>query len=753
MAEENNEMRAGGSGLVQVKTAVGTLEAQERERNAHLAPKKFEKSTLAGYVLAVFNENKDHRMSSGVEEDLLDNLRRRVGEYSPTKLGEIKRQNGSAIFAEITGVKCRNAESWLSDVFSPDDEKSWSLNATPVPEIPAEAEAQVAQVAQAFAVQEASKAMQSGQQVSQQQVQQIQAESQKLLARVLKEKLQAETDKRVRNMERKMYDQLLEGEWDKVLDSFLFDLTTFPAAIMKGPIVRMRKTRKWEISEDGTSELVIGREPRPVFERVSPFDFFPSPLAKDGTGPGAMVERLWLTRSALEDMKEFPGYSKTTIERLLKDAATLGTELIMDSVETERRDLERRGEDMDASSNRDSVQGLEFHGNVPGSLLIEHGIKEDNNGKSIRLGKEYSAEVILVANEVIYVSLNPDKLDRHPYSSTSWSKMAGAFWGEGVPQLLKPVQDVCNASLRALVNNMGFASGPQCSVTDIDRIPLNEELSDIYPFKVWQWTNERNMTADPIKFFMIPSNANELYSVYENFKKQADDDSGIPAYSYGNERTAGAGRTASGLSMLMTGASRGIKKVIRNVHRDVIRQSLERLYDWNMQFDDDPSIKGDADIVAVGAVAVLTREQASSRRLELLNMASNPTDMQLFGLKNRANLWRQTLDTLEFDGSSMLLTDEEIEELEKTNQDQAQQVAQAQSEAAQAEAEETKADIEVKLGELKVKQQKADQDYEIELAKLEQAEAEADSAEIQAVADREIAAKDKKDSAKKEKKK
>ena len=742
MADGMNEMRAGGSGLVQVKTAAGALEAQDREKAAHIAPKKFEKSTLAGYVLAVYNENKDHRTSSGVDEDLLDNLRRRVGEYSPLKLAEIQKQNGSAIFGEITGVKCRNAEAWLSDVFSPDDEKSWSLNATPVPELPAEAEAQVAQVAQAFAIKKVEEASQGGQPVSREQGMQLMQETQKLVQAFVLDKLKSETAKRVRNMERLMYDQLLEGEWDKVLDAFLFDVTTFPAAIMKGPIIRMRKTRKWQILEDGTSELIVGREPRPVFERVSPFDFFPSPLAKDASGPGAMIERLWLTRSALEDMADFPGYSKKTIKRLLKDATTLGTELTLDSVESERRDLERRGEDIEANNNRDSIQGLEFHGNVPGSLLIEHGIKQDNDDKSIRLGKEYSVEIILVANEVIFVSLNPDKLDRHPYSSTCWSKMAGAFWGEGVPQLLGPVQDVCNASLRALVNNMGFSSGPQCSITDIDRIPLNEELTDVYPFKIWQWTNERNMTADPIKFFMIPSNANELYSVYENFKKQADDDSGIPAYAYGNERTAGAGRTASGLSMLMTGASRGIKKVIRNIHRDVIRNSLERLYDWNMVYSDDPGVKGDADIVAVGAVAVLTREQASSRRMELLNLTKDPIDLELFGLKNRAALWRQTLDTLEFDGASLLLTDDEIEELEKTRAEQARQVAEAQQGAFKAEQEETQVDMQTKIGELKVKQQKADQDYEVELKKLEQAEAEADSAEIRAIADREIAAKE-----------
>jgi hypothetical protein len=143
----------------------------------------------------------------------------------------------------------------------------------------------------------------------------------------------------------------------------------------------------------------------------------------------------------------------------------------------------------------------------------------------------------------------------------------------------------------------------------------------------------------------------------------------------------------------------------------VVRQCLIRLYDWNMQFLDDPEIKGDADIVAVGAVAVLSREQASTRRIELLTMANNPTDTAIFGRKNRAELWRQTLDTLEFDGDRYILTDDEIDELEKKerqaleNQQKAQQaVAEAQAQAAQQE--------------IQIKKQIADQNYEIEQLKL-----------------------------------
>lgn len=713
--DPTQEMKAGNNGLVQVKTAAGVLAERQRESDKALKPAALKESTLASYVLDIYNENRDYRISSGVEERLLDNLRRRLGEYAPEKLQKIAAQGGSDIFAEITGVKCRNAESWLSDVFSPDDEKSWSLQPTPLPELPKEAEAEIAALAMQFAQQKVAEAQQAGQQTAPDAVNTLGVNAKPVIEKFLKDKLRKKTEQRVKRMERTMYDQLMETGWDDTMDQFIFDLTTFPTAVLKGPIIQMRKTRRWEIQANGISTLIVERTPVPVFNRISPFDCYPSPLAEGAEGPGPFVERLHLTRSSLEDMKEYEGYDADAIDRILEDGrATALSPAVTETIDTDRGNIESapKGVVEDAPKGADEIIGLELHGFVPGKLLREHKILKDNDGKPLRDTKQYAAEVVLVGKELVYVSLNADKLDRHPYSATSWSKVAGSFWGESIPQLLAPVQDVCNAALRALVNNMGFSSGPQVAVTDIDRVPVNEDLTDVYPFKLWQFSNESKMTSDPIKFFAIPSNANELYTIYENFKKQADDDSGVPAYAYGNERAAGAGRTASGLSMLMTGASRGIKKVIRNAHRDVVRQCLIRLYDWNMQFLDDPEIKGDADIIAVGAVAVLSREQASTRRIELLTMANNPTDMALFGRKNRAELWRQTLDTLEFDGDRYILTDDEIDELEKKEN----QAIQAQQNAAQAVAE---AEAQAAQQEIQIKKQIADQTYEIEQLKLQ----------------------------------
>ena len=181
-----DEMQVGEHGLVSIKSAAGVLASEARERQAALPPAKVRDSDLASYVTAVFNENQDHKRSEGIEDDLLDNLRRRLGEYSPQKLKAIQEQGGSTIFAEITGVKCRNAEAWLSDVFSPDDEKAWSLAATPSPELPADATQQVQQAAEQFAVKKTQESLQAGQPVQPEQLEMLATKVQPILETLIK---------------------------------------------------------------------------------------------------------------------------------------------------------------------------------------------------------------------------------------------------------------------------------------------------------------------------------------------------------------------------------------------------------------------------------------------------------------------------------------------------------------------------------------------------------------------------------------
>jgi hypothetical protein len=222
---------------------------------------------------------------------------------------------------------------------------------------------------------------------------------------------------------------------------------------------------------------------------------------------------------------------------------------------------------------------------------------------------------------------------------------------------------------------MSLASGPQV-VYNIDRLPEGENITQLYPWKVWQVTADPlGANQTPVSFYQPSSQANELMMVYERFAVLADEYTGIPRYMTGGAPAGGAGRTASGMSMLMTNAGKSIKQVISNIDEHVIKPCIDRLYYYNMRYSDDPDLKGDVDIVARGASSIMEKETAQQRRNEFLGLALNsPAAQQVVGMEGIAELLRQTAMTLDMNVDKIVPT----AEIMKAKVLEAQQIQQAQ---------------------------------------------------------------------------
>ena len=241
------------------------------------------------------------------------------------------------------------------------------------------------------------------------------------------------------------------------------------------------------------------------------------------------------------------------------------------------------------------------------------------------------------------------------------------------------IQSMCNASARSLVNNMGIGSGPQVEVI-VDRLPDGEEVTQMYPWKIWQTTSDKTGGGQPgVRFFQPDIKAAELMGVYNQFAKQADEITGIPNYIYGSGAGAsGAGRTASGLSMLMDNAAKGIKNAIGNIDR-VVTMVVERFYVHNMMYNPDPYIKGDFRVVPKGALGMIAREQIQIRRNEFLAATNNPVDLQIVGPDGRAYLLREAAKALQMDTDKIVPPPETLKfKREKVEAAMAAQQNQAQ---------------------------------------------------------------------------
>lgn len=132
--------------------------------------------------------------------------------------------------------------------------------------------------------------------------------------------------------------------------------------------------------------------------------------------------------------------------------------------------------------------------------------------------------------------------------------------------------------------------------------------------------------------------------------------------------------TATGLSMLMNSAAKGIRRAISNIDSNIIRPSIYQAFVHVMLHDDDTSLKGDCKIVPRGAASLLIKEQNLVRLQTFLNQTSNPIDMSIIGMKGRAGLLREIGKLMDLPIEGIIPSDEDVAIMEQQQQMQQQQM-------------------------------------------------------------------------------
>lgn len=601
-------------------------------------------SGLAGHVKNLFDAALTAKTDSKVEERLLTCMRQRQGIYSADKQAAIAAQGGSEVWMHITETKCRAAESWLREILLSDEEAPWDLTSTPIPDVPA---ADLESIRKELITQ----AMAMVQQTGQLPPPEVMDDLRNTLIEETRRQVQDKADKAIGNMKLKIKDQLAEGEWGNALSAFITDFATFPYAVLKSPVVEKRRRLTWDKSTDYAP--VVEDALIPVSKRVSPFDLYWEPGVAN-IHDGYVVEKHNLSRDDLTGMRDVPGYSKDAIELVLDDYENgmLNTWLVNS---TEQKTMEGKTPSVD--SPNPTFDALQFWGTVSGKLLKEWGLTEEEVPDEF---ESYDVEAWLIGNYIIKAAVNADPLGRKPYRLCSWIREPGSLVGKALPETIEDIQDVCNASARALVNNMGIASGPQVEV-NVERLADGEKITQMFPWKIWQTKNATFGTSEPAIRFNQPQSIIEgLMGVYEKFSRLADDHSGIPAYVYGDLNVQGAGRTSSGLSMLMSSAGKSIKQVIMYVDQDIIKATIHAHYEFNMLYDDDITIKGDALVVPRGALNLMIKDQVNQHRMQFLQMTANPVDMEIVGMDGRASVLREVAKGLEMPTKNIVPTEEQM---------------------------------------------------------------------------------------------
>lgn len=637
-------------------------EAEERALEDELLKDDTQVENLAAHIRNKFQDFKWHRTKQQLDTRYLNALRAYNGEYHPSKLAEIKKFGGSEVYSRLSSVKCRGATAMLRDIFVSSDQP-WGINPTPVPELPETVSDNIEQLI----AMEVLSMQERGIAVDRDAIQQrrAQLEDGAFRAAIKQAKEEAETS------EQKLQDILIEGGFYTALQEFLIDLPIYPFACIKGPVVQLSQEVRWV-----NGEAVSTPVPKMTWKRVSCFDLYIDP-GVDSVRDGAVIERIKLSRTDLNNLIGIPGYDEDAIREVLREFAH-GYYDWLDEIDSERNELEDK--ENPHFNRSELIDTLEWHGPVQGQLLLDKGFTKDQVPDA---DLDYWIDAWVIGRHIIKAHINPNPRKTAPYYTSSFEPVPGSPYGHGVPEIINDIQSVANASLRSLVNNMSIASGPQVSILE-DRLHPATDGDTLYPWKRWRFQSDpMGSNTNPISFFQPNSNAQELLGVYARMTEIADEVSAIPRYATGSNMKGGAAGTASGLSMLMGNASKVLQSVAGNVDKNVLDPAIKDLFDMMMLTDTEGHFRGDEDIQVRGVQLAMQKETDRMRRLEFLQITANPLDAQIVGTEGRAALLRPIAADLGLPEESIVPTNEEIRARQQ-EQALAMQAAEAQGDQAPA---------------------------------------------------------------------
>jgi hypothetical protein len=192
-----------------------------------------------------------------------------------------------------------------------------------------------------------------------------------------------------------------------------------------------------------------------------------------------------------------------------------------------------------------------------------------------------------------------------------------------------------------------------------------------------------------------------------------DEETNLPLIAQG-EQTGNYTHTMGGMSMLMNNANIVLKRVIKNWDDDITQTFISRMYNWNMQFNDNEDIKGDYNVYTRGTGALLVREVQAQNLMQLMQIATSPLFAPFTKLPD---LFRKAVQLLQIPESDVIKSDDQIQ----AEQQQAAQQPQQQPPdvmKAQMQMQMQQMDLQAQAEELKVKMIELDTKKELELAKM-----------------------------------
>ena len=573
------------------------------------------KDALARDLYQDWTRRKEERRE--MEDEWLDALKSIKGEHDDRTVARMV-ENGqlSHLFVKITLTKTNAAYSRLIDMLFTQPDSFWDVVPSPMATLPKAVKMVVRQQSQRMAMQQVMMTPAPAE-AKLQMAEQYQTELYDQMVEAINADSLESAEKACTAIKRQIKDYLIEVQGLKSLKKTVLEMCSLGTGCFKTATVKFFEKEGWETDEQGEWNLTSSKEVMPDIEHVSIWEMYPNSWSTECEDPEDPIRRRVLTRHELRQMADVPAFDAERIGDILTQMPNGNHEDLQ--WERDLRDLNDNDERYHDASKRYDV--FEYWGLVDGEQLSSYGVQVDDPFI------EYQANIWFCADLVIMARMNPVKPETIPYKFVPYQVIAHRFWGMGVPTMMADAQAAMNSSVNALLDNVALTAGPMLDI-DIAKLPESvsmDEAKKIFPYKVNFYDSNKGGEGPAVKVNNITSNQNQLQSVFEMFRRFADEETSLPSYTHG-EQTKSMNSTATGMSMLMSAANIALKSVVRNIDDYLTKPLIESLFHFAMRWSDIDEKRGDLDIVAQGSSALIAKEMQSQKLMQVMSFTGNPID-------------------------------------------------------------------------------------------------------------------------------
>lgn len=405
-----------------------------------------------------------------------------------------------------------------------------------------------------------------------------------------------------KKMEKKIHDQLEESHAKKHLRAAAFESALFGTGIMKGPFAVDKEYPNWD--DEGNYTPVYKTIPQTT--SVSIWNFYPDPDAATMEEAEYVVERHKMSRSQLRALKNRPYFRENAVDNALR----LG--------EDYRKEWwEHIMEDNSEEDRADRFEVLEFWGFVDREIIEDQGV---DIPKELKDAEQLSVNIWISNGQVLRLVMNPFTPAYIPYFAAPYEMNPYSIFGVGIAENMDDTQTLMNGFMRMAVDNAALSGNLLIEVDETNLVP-GQDLS-VYPGKVFR--RQGGAPGQAIFGTKFPNVSNENMQMFDKARVLADESTGFPSFAHGQTGVSGVGRTASGISMLMSAANGSIRNVVKNIDDYLLAPLGKAFFNFNMQFDFDQEIKGDLEVKARGTESLMANEVRSQRLMQFMQVVSNP---------------------------------------------------------------------------------------------------------------------------------